>query len=103
MLMSRYASGDHGSHSIGRSESIGARTSPESRVLNYAVLDVFAEDARAGNPLVVFTDASGVESEVMQALARETNLSETTFILPRDPDVERERGVQVRIFTTARS
>ncbi len=35
----------------------------------------------------------------MQALARETNLSETTFILPRDPEVERERGVQVRIFT----
>jgi trans-2,3-dihydro-3-hydroxyanthranilate isomerase len=35
----------------------------------------------------------------MQALARETNLCETTFIIPRDPEVERERGVQVRIFT----
>jgi trans-2,3-dihydro-3-hydroxyanthranilate isomerase len=36
----------------------------------------------------------------MQALARETNLSETTFILPRAPEIERERGVQVRIFLT---
>jgi trans-2,3-dihydro-3-hydroxyanthranilate isomerase len=35
----------------------------------------------------------------MQALARETNLSETTFIFPRDAAVERERGVHVRIFT----
>jgi trans-2,3-dihydro-3-hydroxyanthranilate isomerase len=35
----------------------------------------------------------------MQAIARETNLSETTFIFPRDADTERERGIQVRIFT----
>jgi trans-2,3-dihydro-3-hydroxyanthranilate isomerase len=35
----------------------------------------------------------------MQALAREMNLSETTFILPRDAATERERGVRVRIFT----
>jgi trans-2,3-dihydro-3-hydroxyanthranilate isomerase len=35
----------------------------------------------------------------MQALARESNLSETTFIFPRDASVEREKGVQVRIFT----
>jgi trans-2,3-dihydro-3-hydroxyanthranilate isomerase len=35
----------------------------------------------------------------MQALAREMNLSETTFIFPRDAAVERERGVRVRIFT----
>jgi trans-2,3-dihydro-3-hydroxyanthranilate isomerase len=37
----------------------------------------------------------------MQALARETNLSETTFIFPRAPEVERERGIQVRIFLTS--
>jgi trans-2,3-dihydro-3-hydroxyanthranilate isomerase len=36
----------------------------------------------------------------MQSLAKETNLSETTFILPRDAATERERGVRVRIFTT---
>src|SRR5512135_960287 len=35
----------------------------------------------------------------MQALAREMNLSETTFVLPRDPATERDRGVRVRIFT----
>jgi trans-2,3-dihydro-3-hydroxyanthranilate isomerase len=35
----------------------------------------------------------------MQALAKEMNLSETTFILPRDPAIERERGIRVRIFT----
>jgi trans-2,3-dihydro-3-hydroxyanthranilate isomerase len=37
----------------------------------------------------------------MQAIARETNLSETTFIFPRDAATERERGVRVRIFTTS--
>ncbi len=35
----------------------------------------------------------------MQLIAREMNLSETTFILPRAPETERERGVRVRIFT----
>ena len=50
-------------------------------------------------PLAIFTDARGLSTEEMQALARETNLSETTFILPREPEVERERGVQVRIFS----
>ena len=39
-------------------------------------------------------------TEEMQALARETNLAETTFIIPRDEETERERGVRVRIFTT---
>ncbi len=38
--------------------------------------------------------------EEMQAIARETNLSETTFIVRRDAAIERERGVRVRIFTT---
>jgi trans-2,3-dihydro-3-hydroxyanthranilate isomerase len=35
----------------------------------------------------------------MQGLARETNLQETTFVFPRDPEVERQEGVKVRIFT----
>jgi len=35
----------------------------------------------------------------MQTIAQEMNLSETTFVLPRDPAIERERGVRVRIFT----
>jgi trans-2,3-dihydro-3-hydroxyanthranilate isomerase len=66
---------------------------------DYAVMDVFAEAPLAGNALAVFSDARGLSTEEMQALARETNLSETTFILPRAPEVEREHGVQVRIFT----
>jgi len=68
---------------------------------DYTVMDVFAESALAGNALAVFSDARGLSTEEMQALARETNLSETTFILPRPPEIERERGVQVRIFTVA--
>ena len=66
---------------------------------DYALLDVFAEAPLEGNQLAVFCDARGLSTEEMQAIARETRLSETTFILPRTPEVERERGVQVRIFT----
>jgi len=61
--------------------------------------DVFSSRPLEGNSLAVFPDARGLSDEQMQALAKEMNLSETTFILPRDPAVERERGVRVRIFT----
>jgi len=71
-----------------------------SRAFDYAQVDVFAEAPLAGNMLAIFTDARGLADHEMQALARETNLAETTFILPRPPELERERGVQVRIFTT---
>lgn len=67
---------------------------------DFAQVDVFAERPLEGNQLAIFTDARGLLTEEMQALARETNLSETTFILPREPEIERDRGVQVRIFTT---
>jgi trans-2,3-dihydro-3-hydroxyanthranilate isomerase len=66
---------------------------------DFAQVDVFAERPLEGNALAVFTDARGLSAEEMQVIARETNLSETTFILPRAPEIERERGVQVRIFT----
>src|SRR3954465_6508323 len=69
------------------------------RKFPFVQLDVFTHKALEGNQLAVFTDARGLSSEEMQALARETNLSETTFILPRDEATERERGTQVRIFT----
>jgi trans-2,3-dihydro-3-hydroxyanthranilate isomerase len=72
---------------------------PSSRILNYAVVDVFAERPLEGNALAVFTDARGLSTEQMQTIARETNLCETTFILPRDPAIESERGIHVRIFT----
>jgi trans-2,3-dihydro-3-hydroxyanthranilate isomerase len=71
------------------------------RILDYTVLDVFAERALEGNPLAVFHDARGLSTEQMQALARETNLSESTFVFPADdPEQDRSEGVRVRIFTT---
>lgn len=78
---------------------ISAPTVKAKRGFDYALVDVFAERALEGNQLAIFTDARGLSDEEMQALARETNLSETTFILPRDSKIERERGIQVRIFT----
>ena len=70
------------------------------RTLDYSVLDVFAEQPLAGNPLAVFHDARSLSTDEMQALARETNLAETTFILPAEPEQEQQHGVRVRIFTT---
>jgi len=61
--------------------------------------DVFSARPLEGNSLAVFLDGRGLTDPEMQAIAREMNLSETTFILPRDPAIERERGVRVRIFT----
>src|ERR1700759_572770 len=61
--------------------------------------DVFSSKPLEGNSLAVFSDARGLSDAEMQAIAREMNLSETTFILPRDAKVEKERGVRVRIFT----
>lgn len=75
--------------------------SASPRTFDYALVDVFAESSLQGNQLAIFSDARGLSDEEMQALAREMKLSETTFILPRAPEVERERGVQVRIFTVA--
>jgi trans-2,3-dihydro-3-hydroxyanthranilate isomerase len=66
----------------------------------YILLDVFTHQPLEGNQLAVFTDARGMSDAEMQSLAKETNLSETTFILPRDAAVERAQGVRVRIFTT---
>jgi trans-2,3-dihydro-3-hydroxyanthranilate isomerase len=84
------------------SNTLPAASAPETAhaAFDFAQVDVFAERPLQGNQLAIFTDARGLSTEEMQALARETNLSETSFILPRDSDVERERGVQVRIFTT---
>jgi trans-2,3-dihydro-3-hydroxyanthranilate isomerase len=62
-------------------------------------LDVFTRTPLTGNPLAIFTDARGLSDGQMQALAREMNLSETTFVLPRDPQVEAQEGKRVRIFT----
>ncbi|HEV2575675.1 MAG TPA: PhzF family phenazine biosynthesis protein [Acidobacteriaceae bacterium] len=72
-----------------------------NRKLDYTILDVFAERPLEGNPLAVFHDGRGLSDLQMQAIARETNLSETTFVLPSgDADHDRAEGVRVRIFTT---
>jgi trans-2,3-dihydro-3-hydroxyanthranilate isomerase len=71
----------------------------EKRRLPFVQLDVFSSQPFEGNPLAIFLDGRGLSDQEMQALALEMNLSETTFILPRDSSVERERGVRVRLFT----
>src|SRR3990172_633128 len=71
----------------------------QPRRLPLVQLDVFSSRPLEGNPLAVFTDGLGLSDGEMQALAREMNLSETTFVLPRDPETERRQGVRVRIFT----
>jgi len=66
--------------------------------LRYRILNVFAVegDRLSGNPLCVFEDGRGLEDRVMQALARQLNLSETTFLLPATrPDAT----ARARIFT----
>ncbi len=70
-----------------------------SRSYEFVQLDVFTQTPLAGNPLAIFPDAHGLNDAEMQALAREMNLSETTFILPRDGATEAGEGKKVRIFT----
>jgi trans-2,3-dihydro-3-hydroxyanthranilate isomerase len=61
----------------------------------YVVADVFTDRPLAGNQVAVFTDARGIPEELLQPLAREMNLSETVYVLPRQGDGH----VRVRIFT----
>jgi PhzF family phenazine biosynthesis protein len=67
-----------------------------SPALHYRLVNVFTREGRAlsGNPLCVFEDGNGLSDGVMQALARQFNLSETTFLLPST-----KASVRVRIFT----
>src|SRR5437763_2124103 len=69
------------------------------REFHCVLMDVFTSRPLEGNQLAVFTDGRGLTDVEMQALARETNLAETTFIIPRDAAVERANGIKVRIFT----
>ena len=69
------------------------------RSYEFVQVDVFTQTPLGGNPLAVFTDAQGLNDQEMQALAREMNLSETTFILRRDDATEAREGQKVRIFT----
>jgi trans-2,3-dihydro-3-hydroxyanthranilate isomerase len=69
------------------------------RTYEFVQLDVFTQTPLAGNPLAIFPDAHGLNDTEMQALAREMNLSETTFIFPREAATEALEGKKVRIFT----
>jgi PhzF family phenazine biosynthesis protein len=65
-------------------------------VRDFKQVDVFSLAPFKGNPLAVVLDAEGLSDEQMQAIARWTNLSETTFVLPaRDPQAD----YRVRIFS----
>jgi trans-2,3-dihydro-3-hydroxyanthranilate isomerase len=68
--------------------------------LEYFLVDVFSDTALQGNPLAVVMNTCGLTTERMQAIAREFNLSETTFVERRAAEAERAEGVRVRIFTT---
>ena len=62
----------------------------------YLHLDVFTGEKFGGNQLAVFLDARGLAAETMQAVTKEMNFSESTFILPAErPDTD----IRMRIFT----
>ncbi|MER8236320.1 PhzF family phenazine biosynthesis protein [Streptomyces sp. NPDC094049] len=67
------------------------------RIRPFMQVDVFSARPFHGNPVAVVLDGTGVSEERMQALARWTNLSETTFVLPPTND---EADYSLRIFTS---
>jgi trans-2,3-dihydro-3-hydroxyanthranilate isomerase len=70
----------------------------DAKSLRYEIVDVFAESPLAGNPLAVFRGGAELPTATLQAIAREMNLSETTFVLH---DAARDGAFDVRIFTPA--
>ena len=64
--------------------------------LRFVQVDVFTETPFCGNPLAVILEGQGLTGEQMQALAREMNLSETTFVLP---STDAAAHARIRIFT----
>src|SRR5690606_32531898 len=68
------------------------------RALRYTLCDVFTDRPLAGNQLAVFTDARGLDSELMQSIAREMNLAETVFV--QEPQAGGH--ARLRIFTPTR-
>jgi trans-2,3-dihydro-3-hydroxyanthranilate isomerase len=67
------------------------------RAIRYVVCDVFTDQPLAGNQLAVFTDARGLDDDLMQALAREMGFAESTFVLPAAAGGH----ARMRIFTPA--
>jgi trans-2,3-dihydro-3-hydroxyanthranilate isomerase len=70
-----------------------------ARSYRYLVVDVFTKHPLEGNPLAVFPDASGLDDGVMQRIARELNLSETTFVFPA---TRMDCAAYVRSFTPSK-
>lgn len=66
---------------------------------SFQMVDVFATESFAGNPVAVIADAQGLTTEEMQRITRWLNLSETTFLLP---PIDSTADYRVRIFTLAR-
>ena len=66
--------------------------------LHYHLVDVFTDRPFGGNPLAVFANGGGIPDALMQAIAKELNLSETTFVSAPD---EKNHDYRVRIFTPA--
>jgi trans-2,3-dihydro-3-hydroxyanthranilate isomerase len=80
--------------------TLGLEANLPMHELDYTILDVFTETPLKGNGLAVVMNTIGLTTERMQAIAREFNLSETTFVERRPAAVEQAEGVRVRIFTT---
>ena len=74
---------------------------PAGNTLSYSIVDVFTTTALAGNPLAVVMNTAGLTTSQMQSIAQEFNLSETTFVERRSPEIEAAEGIRVRIFTAA--
>jgi trans-2,3-dihydro-3-hydroxyanthranilate isomerase len=71
-----------------------------TRRYRFRQVDVFTDRPLYGNPLAVFTDADGLTDDEMQRLAREINLSETTYVLPPSSNgAEAGAAFGMRIFT----
>ena len=98
-----------GSYWVSHGMGIDCVTNPQEEVIltqdpmisrrNYKTVDVFSSEPLFGNPVAVILDATGLSSERMQAIARWTNLSETTFVLPPD---DPKADYRLRIFTPDR-
>ena len=63
----------------------------------FSLVDVFSGVRYSGNPLAIFTDVGNLDSGQMQAIAREINFSETTFVRSLQPNPH--QGYDVRIFS----
>src|SRR5881275_3240845 len=88
-----FGSGLAGLAALGLSRTASAQTPTGYR---YIHLDVFTDTRMQGNQLFVFTQPAGLDTETMQTMTRESNLSECTFVFPPEASGTAHR---VRIFT----